>query len=490
MKSQIRKILPQKPALCREFPEILMSELGYQVMPYLKEVFWLLTRDNIKQLMIELPRGHGKSLAMALYCIQQILKDPNIRILIVSDTSSQSTSFMKIIMGWFERPDFIEIFGDYTNRNVKWTSSEMLVKPRNRVARESTVSATSYGGAVIGAHIDLMIVDDIVDKENSRTQGRRESVKAFFFETLMPVLEPTGQLIVTGTPWHYDDLYAEIKSEDPVTGEQMHPDFKIYRKPTPADPVYDDSGHLIGGVALWENNYPLKELIKRFNLMGGIYYNTQYMLDPSGQKGRVFQADWFQTWVELPAGLRYYIGVDPAVRMTEQHDYTAIVVIGVDRAGNIYVIDVFKDRIPIDNQIAEIEQRFLNYRPIAIGIESVAYQATLAQHLEAKGLPIQEFKSPPDKMTKALRLQPYFQQGKVFIRRGLEDVFIKEFVRFPDAEHDDVFDAFDYALETSLGGTMIIRNYDTGRRREMFSDIEGFHEGTKEEINQQLHGVN
>lgn len=463
-------------AMVISIPQMIMRELNYDVMPYLDDVFWLLWKDNY--LLIELPRGHGKSIAMACYCIQNILKNPNIRIMIVSDTSTQSTEFMRIVMGWFERPDFKEMFGDFTNKNVKWTNSEMIVAKRTRVARESTISATSFGGSVVSRHVDIIIVDDIVDRENSRTQGRRDAVKAFFFETLIPVLEPKGKLIVTGTPWHYDDLYAEIKAVD-EQGERLHPEFSIYRRPTPENPEYDNRGHLTGGDPIWKKHYPMEELIKRYRNMGSIFYNTQYFLDPSGQKGRVFQADWFKPWVDLPAGLRYYIGVDPAVRMGEQHDYTAIVTIGVDRSGNIFVMDVFKDRIPVTDQITEIEQRFLNWRPITIGIETVAYQATLMQHLESKGFPIQEFKSPPDKMTKALRLQPYFQNGKVFVKKGLEEVFIKEFVRFPDAEHDDVFDAFDYALESSLGGTMIIKNYDSGKRRETFSDIEGFSSDTK-----------
>jgi predicted phage terminase large subunit-like protein len=84
-----------------------------------------------------------------------------------------------------------------------------------------------------------------------------------------------------------------------------------------------------------------------------------------------------------------------------------------------------------------------------IGIETNAYQASLAQELKrATTLPIIDLKTVKDKVTRAMRRSAIFENGKVFIREGMDD-FVECLVLFPDVEHDDLFDAFDFAVTTT-----------------------------------------
>ena len=50
---------------------------------------------------------------------------------------------------------------------------EIVVAPRRSTAKESTITCVSVTGPVASRHYDLIIADDIVDEENSRTELQR-----------------------------------------------------------------------------------------------------------------------------------------------------------------------------------------------------------------------------------------------------------------------------------------------------------------------------
>jgi len=434
--------------LAQKYSPFLMHLLGYDVEWFHYE--WIDMIVTYKNIIILAPRGHGKSIAMACYVIQRILDNPNIRILVVSNTSKQSTEFMGIVKSWFEHPDFVKYFGDYSNKNVKWTTSEMIVKGRTKVMRESTLSASSYGGAIISRHVDLLIIDDIEDEENSRTKAQRELLEIWFNKTLGPVPEPWAKTVVVGTRWHYEDLYG---------GLLVAPDWKskIYR--TPEDPEYDDRGILCGGKPLWEKRWSIPILRERFQKMGSINYNSQYFNDPSGMKGAIFQFDWFKWYDELPAGYKWrcYLGVDPAISLKDEACEFAMIDIRVNEVGDIYINEEYGAHIPIQKQVDKIYEWTRLKRPFIVGIETNAYQKALAQLCEGLNIPVQEFPVETDKVTRAIRIQPYLQNGRIFVRKSMKETLVKQMLQVPHTDLYDRVDALGLAIESSLGGTYIIK---------------------------------
>jgi len=49
-----------------------------------------------------------------------------------------------------------------------------------------------------------------VDKENASTLLQREKLKSWFWESVVPILEPRGQLVVSGTRYHSKELYEDL----------------------------------------------------------------------------------------------------------------------------------------------------------------------------------------------------------------------------------------------------------------------------------------
>lgn len=77
-----------------------------------------------------------------------------------------------------------------------------------------TVSAFGTGGAVIGSRADLVIADDLLDFENSRTAHQRDLVEQWMHRSLLSRRKArTGRAVVIGTAWHHDDLYARLRGQ-------------------------------------------------------------------------------------------------------------------------------------------------------------------------------------------------------------------------------------------------------------------------------------
>jgi predicted phage terminase large subunit-like protein len=153
--------------------------------------------------------------------------------------------------------------------------------------------------------------------------------------------------------------------------------------------------------------------------------------------------------------LDYYIGFDPAIAVSDRADRTAVVVLGVTKdISQAYIVDVIAKRISFPDQIDLIRELHLRWRPHYIGIESVAYQAALAQQaMRIEGLPpiIPVFPTGKKKEERIMAMTPLFKIGRVQIRASFKD-FIDEWLMYdPEVKRpkDDTLDAAEIALGTA-----------------------------------------
>jgi predicted phage terminase large subunit-like protein len=410
-------------------PANLARYLGYQVAPHHKRILDHITKH--KKTLDLAPRGHGKStVGTVIFSIWKVLVDPNVRILIVSNTDRQAKAFLREIKANFESDKIVELFGDL--QGDKWTDEEITVSNRTAVHKEASITALGASGAVTTKHFDVIIADDLVDFENARTEGQRQKLRDWYYTSLMPTLEPHGELHVYGTRYHPNDLYQSLID----SGEYS---VQIQRA-------------IENGQPLWPEKFSLEKLLKIKNEMGSLIFNMQYQNDVElAKQGNIFKYEWFQFYSEPPNNLKVYMGVDLAISQKETADYFAVCIIGVDSENNIYVLDIYRGRHTFSQQIAIIEKKAQQWNPIRIGVESNQYQRVMPEVLKKKWLPAKELFTLKDKVTRAQLRSALFEAGKVYIKPTMNE-FIDELVLFPDAEHDDLFDAFDFACEVAKSG--------------------------------------
>jgi len=126
------------------------------------------------------------------------------------------------------------------------------------------------------------------------------------------------------------------------------------------------------------------------------------------------------------------------------------VVIGLDSAGNVYVLDAFRDHLTFHEQLGQIISFHALRKPVLVGVEAVAYQAVMGQELiRTSNVPVRQVTPTKDKTTRAREFSVQFENGKVFLDKGMEDLR-DELVEFPLSRHDDLVDALMIAMRVAL----------------------------------------
>jgi len=389
------------------------------------------TEMSVRSLMLA-PRGFGKSTLLSVVrSIFEIMRNPDVRILLASNTQAQAEAFAREIRYHLaHNAVFRRVFGDFVGR--KWTDAEFIVRPRKRIAKEPTLFATGVGGAVVSRHFDVIICDDIVDEENSRTDLQREKLRTWFFKVLLPCLEPDGRLSIIGTRYHYRDLYGHLIETDFV------PAAAVIR-------AIDAEGN-----SAWPEKFSVERLEQIRREAGTVIFNAQYQNDTEAMKGAVFKEEWLRFYDVPSQPLRIFQGVDLSVGQQADSDFFAIVTVGVDVWGNIYVLDSYQARLSFRQQTMAIMERFRRFDPIKVAIESNAYQAVQADFLKESGMPrVMKVFTTRDKLSRAWKLSALFEDGRIRLGRNMHEL-IEQLLAFPQSEHDDLLDALDLSVSVSV----------------------------------------
>lgn len=386
--------------------------------------------------LILLPRGHFKTtLCTVSYPIWRLLRDPNVRIALVSATQSNASAYLREIKGHILANSFLRIgYPDFlpsADKSLKWSATEVSVR-RSRLQKESTIEAVGVGGTLVGKHFDLIVYDDVVTAENASTADQRSKLYEWYRHSLS-LLEPGGEALVVGTRYHYYDLYGKLAESGGYKS--------IVRSA------------IESGRPIFPARFPSQRLDKLRQEQGSYIFSCQYLNEPVDEERASFRRSWLRLIrrEHLPPDLVYFTTVDPAMGEGAGSDYTAIATCGMDPGGKLYVVDLVRERLSPNELIEEIFRVYDRWRPARVGIEAVGFQATLVHFLDREmlirgvRLPLLPLKrgSSESKSLRILGLQPVLERGRLSVVEGCPnvDALEEELVRFPRGATDDLLDA-------------------------------------------------
>jgi hypothetical protein len=101
---------------------------------------------------------------------------------------------------------------------MSWTGTEWSVAEHGRPhdgRLHPTVSAYGTGGSIGGSRGALIIADDILDYDNTRTQHQRQAVDTWVHTLLLSrLMSQTGRVILIGNTYHHDDTIARLRRSE------------------------------------------------------------------------------------------------------------------------------------------------------------------------------------------------------------------------------------------------------------------------------------
>lgn len=427
--------------------------LGYSKLTktFHKPLCEFLRRDYRRDKLILAFRGSFKTSVVTISeTIQDILIDPNIRVLILCKTIDNAKAIVKAIKEHFLNENSLlrviypEHCPSFEKGKIKqedrgtalyWTTPART----NYALKEPTITAASIMTSLASRHYDKIVFDDIIDEKSAASIADLNLVSERYRYALN-LLEPHGWLRVVGTRYDFRDIYGELLKE-----ERWEKFIK---------PVMDENGN-----PTCPEIYDKKKIEEKRAAMGEYIFACQFMLVPTHDETKPFKSEWIRWRKELPKDKNYhfFIGIDLA---WSHNDKTAFVVIAVDENYDVYVVDSKEGHFDLYGIWERLVDLYLRYQPVLVGFERNGYQGAFGQYLEEKQkekgikLPVVSIHHKTDKYRRIVStIQPFLQANVLSNRKRLfllprgDNEKLAEYFEYYDKCPDDMLDALVIALE-------------------------------------------
>lgn len=410
---------------------------------------------QLHQLLALVPRGTLKTTVITIgFVLQWFLVHPESRVLIDSETSTNSSGFLAEIKGHFEGNDqYREIFkachGVYPDANAKdkqtrWNNSMVDLACRTKARKEPSIDTGGVDTTKNSRHYDLIIFDDLHSEINTQTKEQIDKVKNHW-KLAYSLLDPGCPTIVIGTRWTHDDLYDMIITEH-LDGFNL-----IARRAKDRD---DEK-------LLYPTKLDGAFLQNKRDLQGSYIYSCQYNNEPIDADTAKFKRDYFQyrNWDEIEGiPINWYLTVDPGGD-GKSSDFGALVLSGMDYQDNLYVRYIVRGKMTEGEIVVKTIWLYRKFMPKRIVVETLAGAGkaiimsykTKMKEMEI-WMPIQYIEHRVTQKTDRIEtLVPKYEFGKVFHIRECPQIKVleDELLKHPRAKNDDVADAFATVLEVA-----------------------------------------
>jgi hypothetical protein len=520
---------------------LLVGDL-YERWRFLTEYKWDVPTDST---LLKFPRGHYKSSLVVVYIMWRVYRNPDITVLYATNIRELSESFIRELRAYFEDERLLTTIwnlrphikgnmipdldrtnrraysdeNDAKDRKVVWSNYQLQLV-RTIKCKEPTIMSTSAKGKSTGSHYNIVVMDDVVDFENSETEPKCKKIKRWaadissvvtrtpstrhvgtlpdgtvFSETLR------GEYIVTGTHYSPFDYYVFIENNAVATK------FAILNRNIYQNGVDSTDGYLWKGF-----NEELELRLRAETADSPGVFEAQYLNHVNNPAMQVLSTDLVE-YVSKEQLLRGredgtvffthpdsgtleqftpIMAIDPAVSLRQKADYTAIAVGGITTGRNLVAADFSVGHYSPEHTLDEVVRLVKLWGIRQIQCEVVGFQSLLrtmiikrlvAEKLQCGVMPYMPNKWGKKEKRIEMFLCPYFSQGDVVFSTHIKQapLVMNTFNFFGRGGRDDPPDALAIIAEMSRAP-----NATTSKDRRIFGVVP---HGNKHNFNSMYGGI-
>ena len=456
-------------------PHRLLGEVHKEI------IRWWSRQDALDNQLLLLPRDHQKSVLVAYRVAWWVTTHPDTTVLYVSATADLAEKQLKFIKDILTCDIYMSLWPEMVsaseNSRERWTADEIAVSHpvrKKEGVRDPTVKAVGLTANTTGLHCNVAVLDDIVVPGNAYTQMGREQTRSFYSQ--LSSIETTGaKEWVVGTRYHPADIYKEMIDMKESYYEDNGEDFIEKDVFEVFERVVETNGEFLwpkqrrkdGRVFGFDN----KELArKRAKYLDITQFYAQYYNNPNTSENAMLDSSKFQhyersalknisgAWYIGDKLLNIYAGIDFAFSISDKSDYTAIVVVGADSDGKIYILDIdrFKTNkisMMFDHTRKIYEKwKFKKLRAeISVGQIMIVEQFKDYMRQDGHYFTIDEHRPSRHQGSKEERmianLEPRYASNVIWHYKGGNCQLLEEELLLAHPEHDDIKDCLSAVLE-------------------------------------------
>jgi predicted phage terminase large subunit-like protein len=432
------------------------------------DAFERVAAGKLKRLIINMPPRHTKSeFGSHMLPAWFLGRFPDKKVIQSSHTAELSKGFGRKVRDLVSSTEFGEVFPGVKLKKDSTSAA------RWETNKKGEYFAVGVGGAVAGKGADLYIIDDSVSEQDGMSNDPHAFEKVYDWYESGPRqrLQPNGAIVIIETRWNKADLTGRVIKKS------------IERAGVDEWEVIEFPAILPSGKALWPGFWSLEELMKIKNEISLFRWNAQYMQQPSSSGTASVKREWWKTWEEKdPPQCEFIIqSWDTAFTKNTRSDFSACTTWGVFYTGraqgrsvaNLILLDSFKDRLEFPDLKQKAWEKYMQYEPDRLIIETRAAGWPLIHELRERGLIITDYTPSrgEDKYVRVNAVSDIFRQGLVWAPdQPFAEQVIEEFADFP-GENDDLVDSSTQALINFRQGGLLALPTDFEDDEDYFTPI-------------------
>lgn len=412
-----------------------------------------LDRNPSRYKHVEMPRDHLKtSVCTIARNMQRVVKNPNERILLINETSTNAQRFLGSIKQHAEsnrifRALYSSVIPKDT-RKVPWNNEELRFN-REWIGPEPTIDTMGMTGAVTSRHFTHISIDDPISEEAVKSELVMHDAINRITKVLTLMVNPNKDTFdLVGTRWAFADLYRHF--------------MRLYK----GKMALFIRGAIEDGQPIWPERFSMETLAQMRADMGEYNFSCLMMNNPRNADLQDFNVQDLRFWGwkdaredtvvlyhpdgttdEVPLDeLDISTSLDPAPAEKISADRNAIVTVGTTPKGDAVVLDAWARRCSPLEMIEYLFAVRSRWHPRVFGIEDVAYQKVIKHFLRAEAnrrnayFNVQPLKPGGKNKQHIKGLQPVAATGHLYVH-PTQHVLRTELADWPLGEHDDVADA-------------------------------------------------
>lgn len=407
----------------------------------------------------------------------------------MSATAGLAEAQLNLIKTILDSPIYRRYWPEMTDkeegRRTKWSMSEITVDHPLRKAeqiRDPTVFTAGLTTNMVGRHCDIAALDDVVVPDNAYTEEGREKTKAQY-SLLASIENPGAQEWIVGTRYHPTDLYSnliDMKEEVYDENGDISDSELVYEL---FERQVEDRGDGTGDF-LWpaERRHDGKlygfnrELLAkiRAKYIDKTQYYAQYYNNPNVGEDSGIAKSRFQyydrklvvnkngAWFVRGKQVNVFAAVDFAFSLSKKADYSAIVVVGMDSDGNIFILDTERFRTDrISTYFERIRDLHVKWNFRKLRAETTVAQQAIVRELKEQyfkphglALSVDEHHPTRHEGSKEERIQsilgPRYENLAIWHYQGGNCHLLEEELIQAHPAHDDLKDALAAAIDIAV----------------------------------------
>lgn len=307
---------------------------------------WQRMTDEHDRLVMWFPIEHGKTTQAKMKLCRLLGQHPDRQYAFVSSKQNQAKKVLGSVKREIEGnprlklvyPDLAPQLSQVSSAREEWGNTSIRVAGCPRGSKDPSLSAFGLDGQILGARFHGVIIDNPLDKANTRTDTLREWVLEVMKDEIFGRVMKGGFIWILDTAWFEDDA-LHVLSESPGW-ESVKLDAEVGHG--------DDE-------TLWPAQWSKQRLEAKKLELGALAFDRQFKNLPMGQSTDYFKkhaweaaygrCPWFDEWPEWElTDLYMSTGIDLATRPGESNDLTAAAT-AVARGGRRRLVNLQSDRM-------------------------------------------------------------------------------------------------------------------------------------------------